>query len=42
LGFAPEAVRVALKDFSAPEKSGSLRAEDLEGIIKKSLTRLAP
>ncbi len=41
LGFAPEAVRVALKDLS-PAQIGDLSEITLEEIIKKGLARLAP
>lgn len=42
LGFTPDAVRLALKEFSSAEGSGGLGAADLEMIIKKALAKLAP
>ncbi|HEX7342715.1 MAG TPA: Holliday junction branch migration protein RuvA [bacterium] len=42
LGFAPEAVRVALKDFTKSEGRGEPISDNIEEIIKKALIKLAP
>jgi len=42
LGFAPEAVRVALKDFSKSADDDKPVTENLEVVIRKALTKLAP
>jgi len=42
LGFAPEAVRVALKDFSTSAADAQPVTEHLEVIIRKALAKLAP
>jgi len=42
LGFGPEAVRVALKDFSTSAGEDQPVTESLEVIIRKALAKLAP